>query len=243
MGPRNRQRGFASVESVRRIAVVLAVALPLAGWVASAAGAKPSLSAADRAAINRTLDVFVPAAIGRVRSERAWPLATAGMHRGGDRASWARGVMPVAPFPLIGTSFHGWTVDRVTRRGADLVLLVHLKKGAPLGAVSLDIAMRKVGGRWLVDSAVPAATFAPAGSDSRVLAQPDFAPQAGQAFSKTGRVSAKWVLIIPGILLGLIVLIPVVVIGVHRLGDRRLRRERSEADRRRVFRNLPERPN
>jgi hypothetical protein len=144
---------------------------------------------------------------------------------------------------VIGTSFHGWTLDGVGKNRADIVLLVHLRRGAPLGAVSFDIAMRKVGGRWLVDSAVPAATFAPAGSDSKVLAQPDFAPQAGQAFSKSGRISAKWVLIIPGILLGLIVLTPIVVLGTHRLGDRRGRRERSEADRRRVFRNLPERPN
>jgi hypothetical protein len=103
--------------------------------------------------------------------------------------------------------------------------------------------MRKIGGRWLVDSAVPAATFAPAGADSKVLAQPDFAPQAGQAFSKTGRISAKWVLIIPGILLGLIVLTPIAVLTAHRIGDRRRRDERREEDRRRVFRNLPERPN
>jgi len=121
------------------------------------------------------------------------------------------------------------------------VLLVHLRKGKPLGAVSVNI-MKKVGGRWLVDSAVPAATFEPAGSDSQVLAQPDYAPQAGQAFSRTERISAKWVLIIPGILLGLIVLTPIVVIGAHQIGDRRRQHERREEDRRRVFRNLPERP-
>lgn len=226
---------------MRRTALASVVAV-LAGWPAPTALAKPTVPPADRAAINRTLDVFVPAAIGRVHSERAWPLATAKMRLGSDRASWAQGSLPVTPFPVIGTTFHGWTLDRVAGNEAEVVLLVHLRKGAPLGAVSFDIAMRKVGGRWLVDSAVPAATFAPAGADSKVLAQPDFAPQAGQAFSKTGRISAKWVLIIPGILFGLIILTPFVVIGAHRVGDRR-RREGSEADRRRVFRNLPERPN
>jgi hypothetical protein len=226
---------------VRRIALV-PVAVLLAGWPPATALAKPTVPPADRAAINRTLDVFVPAAIGRVHSERAWRLATARMRVGGDRASWAQGTLPATPFPVIGTTFHGWTVDRLAGNEADVVLLVHLRKGAPLGAVSFDIAMRKVGGRWLVDSAVPAATFAPSGSDSKVLARPDFAPQAGQAFSKTGRISAKWVLIIPGILFGLIVLTPIVVIVAHRVGDRR-RRGGSEADRRRVFRNLPERPN
>jgi len=228
---------------VRRTALALVVAVILVAWSASTAGAKATLSPSDRAAINRTLDVFVPAAIGRRHSERAWPLATAAMRLGSDRASWAQGILPVTPFPVIGKTFHGWTVDRVAKNRADIVLLVHLRKGAPLGAVSVNLTMRKIGGRWLVDSAVPAATFAPAGSDSKVLAQPDFAPQAGQAFSKTGRISAKWVLIIPGILLGLIVLTPIAVLSAHRIGDRRRRRERHEEDRRRVFRNLPERPN
>ncbi len=228
---------------MRRTALGIVVAVILLGWSASAADAKPTLSPSDRAAINRTLDVFVPAAIGRRNSVRAWPLATAAMRLGSDRASWAQGTLPVTPFPVIGKTFHGWTVDRVTKNGADIVLLVHLRKGAPLGAVSVNFTMRKVGGRWLVDSAVPAATFAPAGADSKVLAQPDFAPQAGQAFSKTGRISAKWVLIIPGILLGLIVLTPIAVLTAHRIGDRRRRDERREEDRRRVFRNLPERPN
>ncbi len=228
---------------MRRIALGVVAAVVIVGWPASVADAKPTLSPSDRAAINRALDVFVPAAIGRRHSERAWPLATAKMRVGIDRASWAQGNLPVPPFPVIGTSFHGWTLDRVAKNRAEIVLLVHLRKGAPLGAVSVNFTMRKVGGHWLVDSAVPAATFAPAGSDSKVLAQPDFAPQAGQAFSKTGRVSAKWVLIIPGILLGLIVLTPIVVLGAHRIGDRRRRSERREEDRRRVFRNLPDRPN
>jgi len=225
---------------VPRLGLVAAVAL--AAWPAATAHAKPNITPADRAAINRTLDVFVPAAIARRHSERAWPLTTARMHLGGSQAEWERGFLPVTPFPVIGTTFHAWTLDGAGKRKADVVLLVHLKKGGPLGAVSFDIAMRKIGGHWLVDSAVPAATFAAAGSDSKVLAQPDFAPQPGQAFSRTGRVSAKWVLIIPGIILGLIMLTPFGVFGAHRLHDRRLRRGRAEIDRQRVFRKLPERP-
>ena len=89
--------------------------------------------------------------------------------------------------------------------------------------------MRKLHGRWLVDSAVPAATFAAAGSESKILAQPDFRPQGGQAFSKTGRISQKWILIIPGILFGLIVLTPIVVITAHRVRDRKVRRRKFDA--------------
>jgi hypothetical protein len=233
---------------VRRLAVALAALLLASPAPAAFAKAKPTLPLADRAAIDATLDVFVPAAIGRRNAVRAWPLATRTMRLGSDKGEWKNGFLPVTPFPVIGTSFHGWTLDSASKDRADIVLLVHLKKGAPLGGVSFNIAMRKVGGRWLVDSAVPAATFAAEGSDSKILAQPDFAPAGGPAysttpFSKTGRVAAKWVLIIPGILIGLILLTPVVVISAHRIKDGRVKRERRESDRDRVFRNLPERPN
>ena len=215
---------------------------------AASAAAKPTVPPGDRAAINRTLDVFVPAAIGRRDPVRAWPLATRTMRLGTDRGEWQNGFLPVTPFPVIGTSFHGWTLDSASKDRADIVLLVHLKKGSPFSGVSFNLSMRRVGSRWLVDSAVPAATFAAEGSGSKILAQPDFAPAGGPAystvpFSKTGRVSAKWVLIIPGILIGLILLTPIVVISAHRIKDGRVRRERADANRDRVFRNLPERPN
>ena len=228
---------------MRRLAVALAVLLLGSFALPAFAKGKPSVPPVDRAGIDRTLDVFVPAAIGRRDSVRAWPLATRTMRLGSDKGEWKRGFLPVTPFPVIGTSFHGWTIDSATKDRADVVLLVHLKKGAPLGAVSFNIAMRKIHGRWLVDSAVPAATFSAPGSDSRILAQPDFAPQAGQAFSRSGRISSTWLLIVAGVLLGLVVVTPIVVIVGHGAKDRRVRRERAESDRERVFRNLPERPN
>jgi hypothetical protein len=233
---------------VRRFALALAALLLGCLAPAAFAKAKPTIPAVDRAAIDRTLDVFVPAAIGRHDSVRAWPLATKAMRLGSDKGEWRNGFLPVTPFPVVGASFHAWTLDSATKDRASIVLLVHLKKGSPLGAVSFNIAVRKVGGRWLVDSAAPAATFAAEGSDSKILAQPDFAPAGGPAyskvpFSKTGRLSANWVLIIPGILIGLIILTPIAVIFGHRIKDGRVRRERRESDRGRVFRNLPERPN
>src|SRR3954468_4729206 len=109
---------------------VIAVAVTTA--LAPSVSAAPKLPAADRAAIDRTLDVFVPAAIGREHSERAWTLATASMRRGSTLADWRQGLLPVQPFPVIGSTFHGWTLDRVGRDRADVVLLVHLRKGNDL---------------------------------------------------------------------------------------------------------------
>src|SRR3954447_16314494 len=100
------------------------VVIAAAAALVTPAIAGPKLPAADRAAIDRTLDVFVPAAIGRVHSERAWAVTTASMHRGTTRSDWRQGLLPVQPFPLAGRTFHGWTLDGVGRNRADVVLLV-----------------------------------------------------------------------------------------------------------------------
>jgi hypothetical protein len=181
-----------------------------------------SISPADRAAINGTLDAFVPTAVARSHSERAWVLATPSMRSSGTRAGWARGELPVAPFPAAGTTFHGWTIDAVRPGAVDLVLLLHPRQGAKVGPISYDITMRKIGGHWLVDSFVPAALFAAPGKRSSIQAQPDLAPgSAAPSFASKGRIGENWVLIVPAILAGLIVFVPLLILVLHRRRDRR----------------------
>jgi hypothetical protein len=207
-----------------RLAATVLVVAGVVGVVPASGLA--ALSATDRAAINRTLDTFVPAALLREHSERAWALATPTLHLGGTRAGWARGELPVMPFPVAGRKFHEWTVDAVRAGAVDLVLLVHPRKGARVGAVSLDVRMRRLHGRWLVDSFVPAALFAPAGSTSGIVAQPDLAPgPASPPYnSRRGRIGQDWVLVVGGVLLAVIVLTPVLLLAGHHLRDRRFRR-------------------
>jgi hypothetical protein len=199
-----------------------ALAASLAAVFAPTALAASGVSPADRAAINRTLDAFVPTAVVRNHSERAWPLATPSMRAGGTRAAWARGELPVAPFPVAGSTFHGWTIDAVRAGAVDIVLLLHPRKGAKVGPISYDITMRKLGGRWLVDSFVPAALFAAAGEDSSIEAQPDLAPGPNvPQFSRRGRINANWVFVVPAVLAGLILFVPLLVLLLHKRRDRR----------------------
>jgi hypothetical protein len=192
--------------------------------LAASVSAAPKLPAADRAAIDRTLDIFVPAAIGRVHAERAWPLTTAAMHRGGTIAEWRQGLLPVQPFPVIGSSFHGWTVDRAGRDRAEVVLLAHLRKGndLDLGAVSFDLTMRKLHRRWLVDAAVVAATFAEHG---KILAANDFgANSSPDPYTKVkgglhSSLPTGVIYVIPGVLLGLVILVPLGIMLLHRRRD------------------------
>jgi hypothetical protein len=212
--------------------VRLSIAILIAALFVGPASALGStrVPRADREAINATLDLFVPAAVGRRDSEQAWRLATAQMHVGGTREGWARGELPIPPFPVTGTQFHGWTVDEFRHNAAELVLLLHPRRGAKVGPISYDVALKKVGGRWLVDSFVPAAVFAGAGSRSSILAAPDFSPQAKVSPSaRHGRISSDWLFVILGVIGGLIVLVPTIAFGTQRLRDRRAARRYASA--------------
>jgi len=203
----------------------------LAATITPSTGAA-ALSPASRAAIDATLDAFVPAAVARRHPERAWRLATSAMHVGGTRAGWAHGDLPVPPFPAAGTTFHDWTVSSVHSGVASLVLLLHPRRGTKVGSVSYDVRMRKVGGRWLVDSFVPAASFAAPGSVSGITASPDLAPApAAPPSAARGRISGTWLAVVPAVLIGLIVLVPAVFFSVHRVRDRRAARRYGSATR------------
>ena len=160
------------------------------------------------------------------------------MRRGTTLADWRQGLLPVQPFPLVGTTFHGWFLDDAGRNRADVVLLVHLRKSNDLGidSVSFDLPMQKVHGRWLVDSAVVAATFAEHG---KILAGNDYGPNSSpDPYTKLeGRLHSGLptglIYAIPAVLLGLVVLVPLGILLLHR---RRDRVPVSAARRERVFR-------
>src|SRR5207248_1023322 len=83
--------------------------------VAAAPADAARLTKADRAAIDRTLDVFVPAAIARHHPMRAYAVVTPQLRRQAPRAQWAKGNLPVSPYPAVGKRFHGWTIDALER--------------------------------------------------------------------------------------------------------------------------------
>jgi hypothetical protein len=210
---------------MRRGLVVLAVAAVavLAPGVGSAATVSPT----DRAAIDRLMDVFVPAAIGRVHSERAWPLSTPYMHLGSTRADWAKGTLPVQPFAVLGKRFHGWTIDSAKPGHVDVSLLVHVKPGGDVGAAAFALALKKVRGSWLVDSATVAATFAAKGHQSKILAANDFGPNSSPDPYSSAKsslhapISSQWLWLIPVLLVGLIVVLPIGIFTGLKVRDRR----------------------
>ena len=188
----------------RSLALLLlaAAALPAPGHAAT-------LTPADRAAISRTLDVFVPAAIARHHPVRAYAVSAPDLRAAATRAQWRRGELPVSPFPAVGRRFHGWAATSVLPRYASVDIQLRAPRSSRQGLTNWTIELRKVGGRWLVESALPTAFFPRAGSGSGNLhAWNDLLPQPSGTSDRHGRLAGAWILVLVGAFVALVVAVP-----------------------------------
>jgi len=137
------------------------------------------MTAARRVAIDSLLDSFVPAAVERRDPDHALSLVTPAFRAGVTRAGWARGELPVMPYEAEGKRFHGWTLDYSLADEIGVDVLLRPGKTETRGAVAFTAVFKHRDNRWLVDSFVPAAFFAPENAPvKKILAQPDLTPAA-----------------------------------------------------------------
>jgi hypothetical protein len=182
-----------------RFVLVAAAALALGAPAAAA----PRLSPADRAAITRSIDEFVNHAVKRADTAAAYDVVAPEMRPGITRKQWARGNIPVYPFPARGTT-HPWNILYVTRDEVGLELQLNPREGVTKqGPIIFHIYLRPLrGGKWLVDSFMPVATLAPLGAKkSKVLSVRDFSPGAdgdGRSASPV-QISRFWLLVPVGV--------------------------------------------
>jgi hypothetical protein len=178
----------------RALVITAALALILAGS-ASASRISPS----ERQAINRTLDAFVDTAVKRQDVAASWNLVTPELRAGISRAAWNKGNVPVYPYPAGGTTFHSWTIDYASRNEVEFELMVPSRRSKS-DSIQFTGTMRKIGGRWLVDSFNPAATFSGSGT---VVGPHDFTASAsGGDAKRVARLGSTWIAL-PAALIGL----------------------------------------
>ena len=218
--PRRRRRlvrlGVALIVVVA--AVLLTVLLPNRAPKEAAPGknAPPAefvkqskyVSPADRRAIDRTLDRFIPAALDRSSPETAWSLAGPGLRGGSSLRQWQHGTSSVPYYPARGKTFHSWTTIDAGRDYVDFNILVHPRKGIHKGAYEFSGSMVKRGGRWLVNGLYTIAIFAaPTKSGRHEVGPADFgagpAASSGQAAppqtSGGNRLGKTWLLAAGGV--------------------------------------------
>jgi hypothetical protein len=195
------------------LALLLVLALP------TAAEAAPRAVKPDRAAINRLLDEFIPAAVAQKNLQRGWELS-AGYARTVSHDEWLKGNTSVQKYPAKGTTFHGWTVNY--SHPGDVGFDILLQPTQPsLGAWSFRAEAQKIRGQWRITTWYPVATFAPPGRTQTVLGPNDLGPanSAASAGAGKGRLP-PWVLALPIAFIGALALVVTSVAGSRALKRR-----------------------
>jgi hypothetical protein len=169
------------------------------------------MTAQDRHAIGILIDRFVKDAVRRENLRAAWPLTGPDLRGGTTRAAWVRGTgVTVEEYPALGNDFrNAWTGTLVGPGHAELALVMHPQPGhrdVPETAMSVDL--RKIDGRWVVNSLYPAATFE---SGGRVIGPNDFmaGPPGSPVGNGSSRIAARWVWIAGGVIGTFVALLPI----------------------------------
>ena len=140
------------------------------------------LTRADRKLVNQTIDVLMNDGVKRENPAAVYDVASPGLRSLAKKSDWERGEIPVYPYPALGKTFHGWTINYSQRNHLNVDLLVMPSRNrTTLGPVALTLDLRKIDRRWLVDGIFPVATFAPLppqGNRGPVISTYDLVPAA-----------------------------------------------------------------
>jgi hypothetical protein len=145
------------------------------------------LTPAMRRGINATIDRFVPAAVDRRDPAFAWSVAGPGLRGGTTRRDWLAGNLPVQPFPVQGTRFHGWRPLYVHRDRVGFDLLLHARPRTRRGPIAVSVDVVRSGRRWLVDSFYTTAVFNAPDEPGWVSGAPDYEAGGSTADATYGR--------------------------------------------------------
>lgn len=190
------------------------------------------LRRAERRALNRLLDEFIPAAVERKNPAAAYRLATRGLRESATRAEWRRGDIPVYPYPA--SKHRDWTLNFSYPNDVNVDLFVQPKKGADVGPIAFTVEFKRGRDRrWRVDSFFPTAIFPKVEKGGQPLSQADLGPGNVKGTSQTGkpRLSPLFFLIPPG-LIALVLLIPLVMFVRSKQREARSEREYAMTPRR-----------
>jgi len=175
---------------------------------------------ARRAELNRLFDAFVPAAVARRDPAAAYDLVTPSFRGGTSRAAWRRGDLPVSFYQPRGHTFHGWTVD-ASYPTTMSVQLYMLPRNPKEGAVDYSIDLKRLHGRWLIDSLYQRAEYPPTVAARRTKV-PTNAKAPPATLFKQAKGGLMWIIILA--FFSLIVAVPLCFIAFQSFSARRDRR-------------------
>jgi hypothetical protein len=162
--------------------------------------------------VNAVLQRFVATAVTGRDLPASYDLATPNMHEGMSRAQWAKGTIPVQPYPA--RSIQIARILGSYKNDVQLEATLLPGRNSTVGMAAVQVELKAVGSgrrrRWLVDSFVTIGEL-PGGNPppAATTGQPPPPPAAAQSSKPYGQahLSARW-LLLPGAIFGLILLIP-----------------------------------
>jgi len=119
---------------------------------------------AERRAVDKILDRFIPAGVGQRSMTTAWRLAGPELRAGSTLGQWRKDVSPIPYYPVAGKTFHNWKTLDAGPNFVEFALLVAPRRGSHLGDWALSGRVVRRGSRWLVDRLYTAVTYNLAGA-------------------------------------------------------------------------------
>jgi hypothetical protein len=174
------------------VATALLAVLPTPTLAAGEATNAPHLPPATKRALDRVFDRFVQTAVRRHDVLASWDLVTPALKAASSRAEWAKGSLPVYPYPAAGLH-QQWHPSFVNGNDVLFDVLLHATNRRKVGDIAFGVEMKKIDGKWLVDSFIPKAMFSPVGKDPKIFAEPDLAPAAASSGSGEPRLGTGWI--------------------------------------------------
>jgi hypothetical protein len=159
---------------------------------------------------------FVLTAVRRNHVEDSWEMVCPEMRAGFTRETWAKGDIPVVPYPA---HFAKWHLAYSFKREVDLQVALYAKPGKKLNPVVFDLTLQPCGksdaNRWLVSSFIPTPSASGnfASNDDKSRFNP-LAVGTGSPALEPERASGAWLLIPLGITLGML-LTALGIVGIH----------------------------
>ena len=180
-----------------------------------------TLTKAERVAVDSVAKQFVESAVARDHPERAYEIVNADLRGGMTRKQWAKGDIPVVPYPVARVI---WKVEYSNTDAVGLAVKVYPTKAAQLKPTvfSMSLVPIRVGddNRWLVSSWAPRA-----GSPSAIGGPSPWGHAPRRTSSGSRRTASVLWLLVPVVLICLVFVIPVVFLLRERRISRRMRRQ------------------
>jgi hypothetical protein len=245
--PRARRRLVLAAAAAAVLGAGLAVALLVPGKAPKTEGptgppvpaqvaetVRRTLGAADRRAIDATLDRFLPAGMERRDAATAWKLAGPELRSGSTLAQWRAGTSPIPYYLPRETTFHEWRTIEVGRRYVVFNLLLHSRHPRRIGSYVFSGQVVKQHGRWLVNRLYTIAIMNPPQyTTTHELGPADYASAGAHGHGSPDKPLLGHVGIAPALgILALVLLVPLSIGGVAVVRARRWRRHVRASDRR-----------